>query len=95
LLRKAYGEIDKEETAFLSINMAFYDKLNKTLELIEDLELNYPVLLDRDGTVTDQYNFKFTPATFFIDENGIIRNMYYGIFGEDVLLEEIEKTRQY
>jgi len=79
----------------LSINMAFYDKLNKTLDLIEDLELNYPVLLDRDGNVTDQYNFQFTPATFFIDGKGIIRNMYYGIFGEDVLLEEIEKTRQY
>ena len=87
--------MDKEKIAILSINMAFYDKLNKTLELIDDLELNYPVLLDRDGSVTEKYNFKFTPATFFIDGNGIIRSMYYGIFGKDVLLEEIEKTRQY
>jgi len=95
LLREAYGEMDKEEIVILSINMAFYDKLNKTLELIEDLELNYPVLLDRDGNVTEQYNFQFTPATFFIDGKGIIRNMYYGIFGKDILLEEIEKTGQY
>jgi peroxiredoxin len=87
--------MDKEKTAVLSVNMAFHDKLNKTLDLIKELDLNYPVVLDRDGKVTEQFYFPFTPATFFIDEEGIVRNMIQGIIGKDYLLEEIERTRQY
>lgn len=74
--------------------MAFYDKLNKTLELIDELELDYPVILDRNGDVTEAYNFQFVPSTFFVDENGIIQNMVQGLMGKEAILEEIERTRR-
>lgn len=74
--------------------MAFYDKLNKTLQMIDDYQLEYPVVLDRNGDVTEQYNFQFVPSTFFIDENGVIRNMVQGIMAKEVVLSEIERTRQ-
>ncbi len=36
------------------------------------------VLLDRDGTVQDLYGVRFLPVTFFIDAEGIVRDVIYG-----------------
>jgi peroxiredoxin len=43
-----------------------------------DFGIDYPILIDRDGDVGDEYELLGLPTTFFIDANGIIQSVYRG-----------------
>ena len=54
---------------------------------MESNGFTFPVLLDRTGEVADMYNVRKIPATFFIDERGIIRDSDVGAFRSKAHLE--------
>jgi peroxiredoxin len=45
--------------------------------------LTYPLLLDSDGAVADQYQVRGIPTTLFIDSQGVIRKRHLGPLTED------------
>jgi len=49
------------------------------------------VLLDEDGSVGEVYQARNLPATYFIDADGIIRDVFVGILSEEMILQKIEK----
>jgi len=48
------------------------------------------VLLDESGAVGEKYNLKTLPVTYFIDKDGIVRDIFSGSLSEEMLLERIE-----
>lgn len=48
----------------------------------EDFGMNFPIAIDRDGEVGDEYRLLGLPTTFFIDREGIIRSVFTGPFLE-------------
>ncbi len=56
-------------------------------EYMEEYALSFPVLLDTDQAVGRKYNIRGIPATFFIDKNGIIKDIGVGAFASK---EEID-----
>ncbi len=40
---------------------------------VTEFKLTFPIVMDRDGTVTNQYSVKGLPTSFFIDRAGIVR----------------------
>lgn len=44
----------------------------------EDFGIDYPILIDRDGDVGEQYHLIGLPSTYFIDANGVIVSIYRG-----------------
>lgn len=48
------------------------------------------VLLDDSGAVGELYGARNLPATYFIDKDGMIRDVYIGILSERALLEKAE-----
>ena len=44
----------------------------------DDFGIDYPVLIDRDGEVGDQYHLLGLPTTYFIDANGVIVSIFRG-----------------
>jgi len=48
----------------------------------------FPVLLDRTGEVAEMYNTRSIPATFFIDERGVIKYSDVGAFSSKAGLEQ-------
>ena len=48
----------------------------------EDFGMNFPIAIDRDGEVGDEYRLLGLPTTFFIDREGIIRSIFTGPFQE-------------
>jgi cytochrome c biogenesis protein CcmG/thiol:disulfide interchange protein DsbE len=42
------------------------------------LELTFPVLMDRDGSVFDRYRVMALPSTFFVDRAGVIQELAVG-----------------
>jgi thiol-disulfide isomerase/thioredoxin len=44
----------------------------------DDFGIDYPILIDRDGDVGDEYRLLGLPTTYFIDANGVIASVYTG-----------------
>jgi peroxiredoxin len=49
-----------------------------------------PVALDITGGVTNDYNIKSLPTTYFIDRDGITREIYTGVLSEDMIVDKVE-----
>lgn len=49
----------------------------------------FPVLLDVEQNVAPDYNIRSIPTTFFIDRNGIIRDVRIGAFPSKAAIESI------
>ena len=50
-----------------------------------------PVALDTSGSVTESYNIKSLPTVFFIDRDGIIRDIYTGVINQTTLDAKVEQ----
>ncbi|OGO31615.1 MAG: hypothetical protein A2Z29_03035 [Chloroflexi bacterium RBG_16_56_11] len=49
-------------------------------KFVDDFGLTFTVLLDTNGAVTERYNIGSIPTTYFIDGDGIIRDVRIGAF---------------
>lgn len=49
------------------------------------------VLLDETGEVGELYNVRTLPLTYFIDKEGIVRDVFSGVLSKEMLVEKIEK----
>ena len=45
---------------------------------VDSMELTFPILLDADGSISQQYQVRGLPSTFFVDRQGVIRNVAFG-----------------
>jgi peroxiredoxin len=50
----------------------------------EERGIDYPILIDRDGDVGDEYRLLGLPTTYFIDANGVIVSVFRGPLEEKV-----------
>ncbi len=68
-------KLDKD-VVWLAINSTHSTNTEENANWIKRYELNYPILLDVDGTVGHRYDARRTPHMFVIDKAGILR--YHG-----------------
>ncbi|RSL29839.1 thiol disulfide exchange role in cytochrome c biogenesis [Salibacterium salarium] len=58
---------------------------------VEEMDLTFPVLLDKDVSVAGKYNIQPVPTSFFIDSEGIIQHISIGAMNEDIMNSELEQ----
>jgi len=58
---------------------------------IEDFELTFPIVLDREGDVMTTYRVTAYPTTFAIDSQGIIQEVYRGAINTKIMNEVLKK----
>mgnify|MGYP001578622022 CR=1 FL=1 len=51
---------------------------------------NVSVAMDSTGYISNYYNVKSLPTTFFIDKEGIIKEIYTGVLSEDMIVDKVE-----
>jgi peroxiredoxin len=73
--------------AILAINVG--EDLAEVEGFLKEYSLTFPVLLDISGTVAKKYNIRAIPATYFIDSDGIIRDMQIGAFRNVAEIKDI------
>ncbi|MAT64937.1 MAG: hypothetical protein CMN57_04785 [Gammaproteobacteria bacterium] len=77
-MQRLSDKLGEERFAILAVNMA---EPRSQVEGFLDrhaIEVDFPVLLDPDGTVVSQWMITAVPTTFILDPEGRIR---YGLFG--------------
>jgi cytochrome c biogenesis protein CcmG, thiol:disulfide interchange protein DsbE len=53
--------------------------------------LTFPALLDRDGAVSNSYQARVLPSSFFIDRAGVVRAVYRGPMARSVIAGTVEQ----
>lgn len=78
-LEKSYKQYNDSGVVILGVNLTNQDSINEVESFVQEFELTYPVLLDRDGSVSNTlYQIKGLPSTFFVNRNGVIRTVVVG-----------------
>jgi thiol-disulfide isomerase/thioredoxin len=72
---EAYGDLGLE---ILAVNTTYQDSQAAAARFVEEYGLTFPVPLDQTGEVSRRYLLRALPTSFFIDRDGVIRNVVIG-----------------
>lgn len=77
----------------LAVNITPQDSRQRAADFAEDIGLTFPVLLETDAlAVAEGYELDGLPGTFFIDRDGILRDVSYGIMAGEALTDRVAAT---
>jgi cytochrome c biogenesis protein CcmG, thiol:disulfide interchange protein DsbE len=94
-MQEVYEAYSPQGFTILAVNTTFQDTQSNALEFAESLNLTFPLLFDLDGAVSQQYQVRAMPTSFFIDSEGMIRRVVFGgPMSEALLRVEIERLLQ-
>jgi peroxiredoxin len=94
-LVEIYNEIDKDEVEFVGLNLQ--ETSEAVLSFKEEFSINYPLLLNEGGEITNIYRPIGLPTTWFIDQEGIIRFTFSGPLTKEslqVILGDVAAGRE-
>lgn len=86
-LQQIYDEWSERGLVVLAINIG--EQQSTVEKFLQSNGLSLPVLLDTDQMVAQIYSVRYIPATFFIDEDGVIKEIKIGDFRN---VQEIENS---
>ncbi len=75
-IQAAYQKYRARDFVVLAINIA--EDENTVARFVQEFNLTFPVLLDRDGAISKRYQVRALPTTYFIDRTGMIRAIRFG-----------------
>ncbi|HLY65597.1 MAG TPA: TlpA disulfide reductase family protein [Chloroflexota bacterium] len=57
----------------------------KVKPFVQQLGVTFPILLDQDGSVMEEYQVTGLPTSFFVDRSGTLRFVYRGALTDETL----------
>ena len=75
----------------IGLNTTFQDSEPDAAAFVGELDLTFPVALDRDGTVSRDYHLRALPSTYFIDRRGVIRSAVFGAMNGALIQSKVEE----
>ena len=78
LLESFYQTHQSAGVVVLGVNVTSQDTLDAARAYVKEMKLSFPIPLDEQGSVANNYQVPGLPVSFFIDTQGIIRNIIVG-----------------
>lgn len=75
---RVYNDYKNQGLVILAVNATNQDTLSNANEFVRQNQLTFPILLDSDGKVSQIYQLRSLPTSFFVDKNGVIRDVIVG-----------------
>lgn len=88
-IEKLYEETKDSDLVILAVNVG--ESKSEVTSFLNDNKYSFPVLLDSDQNITNQYNIKGIPTSFFIDKEGNIVSSKVGGMSLDEMKSYISK----
>jgi len=85
-MQKIYDEYGPDDLVILAVNSTNQDRISDVAAFSMEQGLSFPILLDTHVSVSAQYQVRSLPTSFFIDPDGIIREIVIGGPMAEVLL---------
>lgn len=73
-----YQDYKDEGFIILALNVTSQDSVSAARNFVLELGLTFPILLDYTGSVSQLYQLRAFPTSFFIDRDGIIQEVVLG-----------------
>jgi len=89
-IEKLYEEKREQGLEVLAIN--YQDDPDDARAFFDELGIDVPMLLDRNGSVYDQYLLQGLPDSFFIDRDGNLAALHYGFMSEEKMRQRLEQA---
>jgi len=86
-IQKVYDTWSEHGLVVLAVNMG--ESPSKVEEFMKSHNFSFPVLLDSKRSLADKYNIRYIPTTYFIDGNGVIKNIKVGAFSGVAEIEDM------
>ncbi|GAB4504662.1 MAG: TlpA disulfide reductase family protein [Anaerolineales bacterium] len=94
-LQKMYAEYKDQGFTILAVNMTSQDDPAAIQPFVQQYGITFPVLLDPNGDTARLYELRSLPSSFFLDRQGIIREVVIGgPMAEALLRTRIETLLQ-
>lgn len=77
-LENVYQEFHAQGLEILAVNATAQDDAQLAAAFAQDNQLTFPILYDFDGSVSALYATRALPTSFFVDAQGIIREVVVG-----------------
>lgn len=77
-MQRVYQKYQGSNFEILAVNVTNKDRLEDAAAIVEENGLTFPVLLDHQGRVSEEYRVNSMPTSFFIDKQGIVQYMVIG-----------------
>jgi peroxiredoxin len=75
-IQQVYERYREQGFTVLAVNMQEGD--TQVAAFVNEMGLTFPILMDRDGSVSNRYQVKALPSTFVVDRQGVIQNVTLG-----------------
>lgn len=77
-MQRAYADYANQGFTILAVNLTDQDSRAAALDFAAEHALTFPILFDETGEVGQLYASSALPTSFFVDSNGIIREIVVG-----------------
>ena len=74
----AFEEYSNSGIQIIAVNATNQDSVVDVSLFVNQYGLTFPIILDQDGSASRDYSVHSLPTTYFIDENGIIKDIVIG-----------------
>ena len=91
-LQKVYQAYKDEGFVILAVDSTSQDSIENVQKFVNENNINFPILLDQSGEVSNLYRIQSLPTSFFIGTDGVIREIVIGgPMAEALLFTRVEK----
>ena len=91
-IQKMYDEYRDQGFTVLAVNMTYQDDPFAVVPFMQEHGLTFPLLIEETGEVAEKYELRSLPSSFFIDRQGVIREVVIGgPMSEALLRAHIER----
>lgn len=88
-LQKFHEDTD---VTILAINATETEESHDNIpKFVKNFEMEFPVLLDEDSSVSTTYQAQALPTSYMVDSDGIIQYKAMGAMNYDLMIQEYEK----
>jgi peroxiredoxin len=77
-MEKVYNDYKGQGFVVLAVNMTYQDTFADIAPFVGEYGLTFPILLDETASVGPAYQLRSLPSSYFIDRDGIIREVVIG-----------------
>jgi thiol-disulfide isomerase/thioredoxin len=94
-IERVYQRHREDGLVVVGLNVTAQDSEAAARAFVQEFGLSFPIVLDRDGAASARYELMGLPSTYFIDRQGIIREVIIGgPMSEAVMLSHIQDLLQ-
>ncbi|AYC28981.1 peroxiredoxin family protein [Paenisporosarcina cavernae] len=81
---------EEMNTEILAVNLLSSDSIEQVEEFVGYNKLTFPILLDEEGTISNEYEALTIPTSFLINTDGTIAHRIVGPMDEDMMINLLE-----